>query len=42
MFSREAGDAARACALIDTALIVRRGLRDLPQHGRPLVARLVA
>lgn len=37
-----AAETARACALIDAALIVRRGLRDLPQHDRPLVARLVA
>jgi len=35
-------ETARACALIDAALIVRHGLRELPKHDRPLVARLVA
>lgn len=34
--------ALRACVLIDAALTVRRGLRELPKHDRPLVARLVA
>jgi hypothetical protein len=33
---------ARACALINAALTVRQGLRELPKHDRPLVARLVA
>ena len=37
-----AAETARACALIDAALTVRRGLRELPKHDRPLVARLVA
>ena len=37
-----AAEAARACALIGAALTVRSGLRDLPQHDRPLLARLVA
>ena len=37
-----AEETARACALIDAALTVRRGLRDLPKHDRPLIARLVA
>jgi hypothetical protein len=37
-----AAETARACALIDAALVVRRGLRELPKHDRPLVARLVA
>jgi hypothetical protein len=37
-----AEETAWACALIDAALTVRRGLRDLPKHDRPLVARLVA
>lgn len=37
-----ASETARACALIDAALTVRHGLRDLPKHDRPLVARLVA
>lgn len=35
-------ETARACALIDAALTVRRGLRELPKHDRPLIARLVA
>ena len=35
-------ETARACALIDAALVVRHGLRELPKHDRPLVARLVA
>ncbi len=37
-----AAETARACALIDAALVVRQGLRELPKHDRPLVARLVA
>jgi hypothetical protein len=37
-----AAETARACALIDAALTVRHGLRELPKHDRPLVARLVA
>jgi hypothetical protein len=37
-----AAETARACALIDAALTVRRGLRELPKHDRPLIARLVA
>lgn len=37
-----AEETARACVLIDAALIVRRGLRDLPKHDRPLIAQLVA
>jgi hypothetical protein len=37
-----AAEAARACALIGAALTVRSGLRELPQHDRPLLARLVA
>jgi len=37
-----AAETARACALIGAALTVRSGLRDLPQHDRPLIARLVA
>jgi hypothetical protein len=37
-----AAETARACALIDAALTVRRGLRELPQHDRPLITRLVA
>lgn len=37
-----AAETARACALIDAALTVRQGLRELPKHDRPLIARLVA
>lgn len=37
-----AAEIARASALISDALSVRRGLRDLPQHERALVTRLVA
>lgn len=37
-----AAETARACALIEAVLIVRRGLRELPKHDRPLIARLVA
>lgn len=37
-----AAETARACALINAALTVRKGLRELPPHDRPLVARLVA
>jgi hypothetical protein len=37
-----AAEAARASALINAALTVREGLRDLPPHDRPLIRRLVA
>jgi hypothetical protein len=37
-----AEETARACALINAALTVRRGLRELPKHDRPLITRLVA
>ena len=37
-----AAETARACVLIDAALTVRHGLRELPQHDRPLIAGLVA
>jgi hypothetical protein len=37
-----ATETARACVLIDAALTVRQGLRELPKHDRPLIARLVA
>jgi hypothetical protein len=36
-----AEETARACVLIDAALTVRRGLRELPKHD-PLITRLVA
>ncbi|MGH3329479.1 MAG: hypothetical protein ACRDPT_17090 [Streptomycetales bacterium] len=35
-------ETARACVLIGAALTVRKGLRELPKHDRPLVSRLVA
>jgi hypothetical protein len=38
----EAAQTAQACALVNAALTVRRGLRELPAHDRPLLARLVA
>jgi hypothetical protein len=38
----EAAQTARACALVNAALIVRNGMRELPAHDRPLLARLVA
>jgi hypothetical protein len=37
-----AAETARACVLIGAALTVRTGMRELPKHDRPLLARLVA
>ena len=37
-----AAEAARACALINAALTVRNGMRELPSHDRPLISRLLA
>ncbi|HTU04808.1 MAG TPA: hypothetical protein VMG13_04570 [Trebonia sp.] len=37
-----AAETARACALVNAALTVRKGMRELPPHDRPLLARLVA
>jgi hypothetical protein len=37
-----AAETAKACLIIDAALTVRTGLRDLPRHNRPLVRELVA
>jgi hypothetical protein len=37
-----AAETARACVLVGAALTVRDGLRELPRHDRPLIARLVA
>jgi predicted transcriptional regulator len=37
-----AAETARASALIHDALAVRRGIRELPKHDRPLVTALVA
>ncbi|MGH3278694.1 MAG: NYN domain-containing protein [Trebonia sp.] len=36
-----AAETARACALVNAALAVRDGMRALPAHDRPLLARLV-
>ncbi len=37
-----AAETARACVLLDAAVTVRNGLRELPRHSRPLVRELVA
>jgi hypothetical protein len=37
-----AAETAHAAALIQDALAVRRGIRELPKHNRPLVTGLVA
>jgi hypothetical protein len=37
-----AAETAHACALVNAALTVRKGMRELPPHDRPLLARLVA
>lgn len=37
-----AAETARACALVRDALAVRRGVRGLPSHYRPLITRFVA
>jgi hypothetical protein len=37
-----AAELAQACRVIDAALTVRDGLRDLPSHSRPLIRDLVA
>jgi hypothetical protein len=37
-----AAETAKACLIIDAALTVRAGLRELPRHNRPLVRELVA
>ena len=36
-----AAEAARACALVNAALTVRDGMRELPARDRPLLARFV-
>jgi hypothetical protein len=38
----EASQTARACALVNAALTVRKGMRELPAHDRLFLARLVA
>lgn len=35
-------ETANACVLAGAALVVRRGLAELPKHDRPLLAGLVA
>ncbi len=37
-----AAETARACELVNAALTVRRGMRELPAHDRLFLARLVA
>jgi len=37
-----AAETAQACKIINAALTLRDGLRDLPRHSRPLVQGLVA
>jgi hypothetical protein len=37
-----AAQTARACALVNAALTLRDGMRELPAHERPLLASLVA
>ena len=37
-----AAETAQACLIIDAAVTVRNGLRDLPRHNRPLIRELVA
>jgi hypothetical protein len=37
-----AAETAQACRIIDAAVTVRNGLRELPRHNRPLVQHLVA
>jgi hypothetical protein len=36
-----AAETARACALVNAALTVQDGMRELPAHDRPLLARFV-
>jgi hypothetical protein len=37
-----AAETAKACLIIDAAVTVRNGLRELPRHTWPLVRELVA
>jgi hypothetical protein len=37
-----AAETAQACLIINAAITVRNGLRELPRHNRPLVLALVA
>jgi hypothetical protein len=37
-----AAETAKACLIVDAAVTVRNGLRDLPRHNRPLILELVA
>jgi hypothetical protein len=36
-----AAETAQACLIIDAAVTVRNGLRDMPRHNRPLIRELV-
>jgi hypothetical protein len=37
-----AAETAQACLIVDAAVTVRNGLRELPQHSKPLIRELVA
>jgi hypothetical protein len=37
-----AAETAKACLIVDAAVTVRNGLRELPRHNRPLILELVA
>jgi hypothetical protein len=37
-----AAETARACLIVNAAVTVRNGLRELPQHSKPLIRELVA
>jgi hypothetical protein len=37
-----AAETAKACLIVDAAITVRNGLRDLPRHNRPLIREIVA
>jgi hypothetical protein len=37
-----AAETAKACLIVDAAVTVRNGLRDLPRHNRPLILEIVA
>lgn len=37
-----AAETAQACLIVDAAVTVRNGLREMPRHNRPLIRELVA
>jgi hypothetical protein len=37
-----AAETAKACLIVDAAITVRNGLREMPRHNRPLIRELVA